>query len=185
VPADICVFPNSASDPLGCFASAVRHFDPRAVVRIPVGNPFLDPVLIDRLIASAVSHPGVDYVSYCRSDGRPVVLSQFGLVAEWCAAAAVEQAEREATDPLDRQNPTRYIYGHPERFALRLIAVPSPLDRTDVRLAVSREEDWEHAQAILEALGPESLDWQRIAQLLDQQPTMRARMEDLNQAEAR
>ncbi len=49
-----------------------------------------------------------------------------------------------------------------------------------MRLAVDTEEDWEHAQTIYEALGPEALDWQRIAGLLEQQPALRTRMAALN-----
>ncbi len=63
---------------------------------------------------------------------------------------------------------------------MRLIPVPQELDRDDVRLTIGGEEDWEHAQTIFEALGPEQLDYLRIAQLLDHQPALRKRMEALN-----
>ena len=45
-------------------------------------------------------------------------------------------------------------------------------------------EDWEHAEAIFDALGPESLDWQGIAGLLEQQPALRQRMALLNREAA-
>lgn len=77
---------------------------------------------------------------------------------------------------------TRYIYSHPEEFNLRLIPAPSGIDRDDVRLTVDIEEDLDHVQTIIEALGPESLGWQRIAALLDHQPAMRRRMAALNLA---
>ncbi|HZZ28429.1 MAG TPA: hypothetical protein VFE46_10545 [Pirellulales bacterium] len=63
---------------------------------------------------------------------------------------------------------------------MRLIPAPQGLDRDDVRLTIGSEEDWEHAQAIFEALGPEQLDYQRIAGLLDHQPALRQRMAALN-----
>ncbi len=75
---------------------------------------------------------------------------------------------------------TAYFHAHPEKFSLRLIPVPPELDRDDVRLTIGGEEDWEHAQTIFEALGPEQLDYLRIAQLLDHQPALRKRMEALN-----
>jgi spore coat polysaccharide biosynthesis protein SpsF (cytidylyltransferase family) len=68
---------------------------------------------------------------------------------------------------------------------LRFIPVPARLDRSDVRLTVDLEEDWELAQIILEALGPEGLDWHRIASLLDQQPGLRERMAGLNETTVR
>ena len=65
---------------------------------------------------------------------------------------------------------------------MRLLPAPSGLDRDDLRLTIESEEDWEHAQVIFEALGPEELDWQRIAGLLRGQPRLRQRMAVLNRA---
>jgi spore coat polysaccharide biosynthesis protein SpsF (cytidylyltransferase family) len=53
-----------------------------------------------------------------------------------------------------------------------------------VRLIVDIDEDWDHALAIYEALGPELLDWQQIANLLNHQPALRNRMAVLNRAHA-
>ena len=79
------------------------------------------------------------------------------------------------------------MYGHPERFNIRLLPLPQELDREDVRLRIDGEEDWEHAQAIYDALGHEDADWdwRRIADLLDHQPALRRRMALLNSADAR
>jgi spore coat polysaccharide biosynthesis protein SpsF (cytidylyltransferase family) len=54
-----------------------------------------------------------------------------------------------------------------------------------VRLTIDLDEDWDHALAIYEALGPERLDWQRIARLLDHQPALRSRMAALNRVHQR
>ncbi len=86
------------------------------------------------------------------------------------APSALRKADRLARSPLDREHVTRYLYSHPEKFSLRLMPAPAEIDREDVRLTVDIEEDWDHALAIYEALGPERLDWQRIASLLDHQP---------------
>jgi hypothetical protein len=48
-------------------------------------------------------------------------------------------------------------------------------------LLLEVEEDWDHAQMILEALGPDNLDYQGIASLLNQHPGLRERMAALNQ----
>ena len=111
------------------------------------------------------------------------MVSRLGVFAEWCRAGVVLRADREATKPDERSDVTRYVYSHPELFKLRLIPVPAQLDRGDLRLTIHVEEDWDHAQIILDALGPEALDWQRIAELLDHQPALRQRMAVLNQAE--
>ena len=171
VPPDVLVLVNGAADPLGQFIAALDRCPASAVVRICADNPFVDPALIDRLITTAEENPDCDYVSYCSRDGRPAVLSALGIFAEWCRA-----------DALDRRHVTRYLYSHPEKFRIRLISAPSRLDRDDVRLMVDSEEDWEHVETIYEALGPERLEWQSIAALLEEHPALRERMRSLNEA---
>ena len=183
-PPDVRVFHSAAADPLGRFADAVRHFQCPAVMRLNVAHPFIDPDLIDRLIAAVAAGSGCDYASYCFGDGRPVMQSKLGVFAEWCRGEAVLLADRLARPGLERAEATRFLSTHPEIFALRLVGVPPQLDRDDVRLAIQDEEDWEHVQIVLDALGPESLDWQLITALLDRQPQIRHRMACLNRAEA-
>lgn len=185
VPHDVPVIRGSERDVLDRFVGALDAHPARAVVRICADNPFLDPVLVDRLVTTAAEHPECDYLSYGSRSGRPMILSTVGLFAEWCRGEALREAARLARDPADREHVTRYLYGHPERFRVRLLPVPAALDRDDLRLTVDIEEDWEHATAILEALGQEDLEWQRIAQLLDHQPDLRQRMAALNRAHAK
>jgi spore coat polysaccharide biosynthesis protein SpsF len=180
VPPDVPVLAAEGADNLHRIVSVLDHYPADALVRIRPDAPFVDPVLIDRLVNTAAEHPECDYIGYCSRDGRPAILSSVGLFAECCQAEALRRAAREATDPADRRQITRYLYSHPEKFTIRLIPAPAGLDRDDVRLTIDTDEDWEHAQMILEALGTEALDWQRIAGLLDQQPALRKRMASLN-----
>ena len=183
-PVDVRVFHSHAADRLGRFAEAVEHFQCPAAVRLAVSHPFVDPILVDRLIAAVAASPSCDYASFSRSDGRPVMQSRLGVFAEWCRGEAVLLANRLARRAGERDHATRFLYSHPDIFAIRLFPVPPQLDRDDVRLAIHDEEDWEHVQLILDALGPESLDWQFITALLDRQPTIRERMAERNRAEA-
>lgn len=180
-PSDVPVHVGS-DDPLRDYVTALDEYPAAAVVRVKVANPFIDPVMIDRLVTAADGFRG-DYLSYCFSDGRPVVHSQLGVLAEWCRGDALRQADREAADPRDRQDPMRYVYSRPDRFQLRLIPAPTPLDRDDLRLLLDSEEDWDHAQEIYDALGPEGLDFQTIAGLLDNNPAIRQRMAVLNRGD--
>ena len=184
VPPDVPVFVGGQPDALHRFTRALEEYPAEAVVRVRGDNLFIDPGLIDRLVATAQSHPTCDYVSYCSRDGRPAILSPVGIFAEWFRGKALRRAARKNQDTADRDHVTRYIYSHPEKFNLRLIPAPPGIDRDDVRLTVDIEEDWDHAMAIFDALGPESLDWQRIADLLDHQPALRQRMAVLNRVHA-
>jgi spore coat polysaccharide biosynthesis protein SpsF len=185
VPPDVPIFAGVKRDPLATFAAALDEFPARAIVRVCADNPFIDPVLIDRLVSTADAHPHCDYISYCCANGRPAILTQLGLFAEWCSAESLRLAQREAQRAADREQVTGFLYAHPERFSVRLIPLPAELDRDDLRLRIDVEEDWEHAQVIFEALGPGEWDWQRIADLLDHQPALRKRMAVLNRATAR
>ncbi|HEX5102465.1 MAG TPA: NTP transferase domain-containing protein [Pirellulaceae bacterium] len=178
-PPDISVLHSSADDPLGRLSDAVREIPCTGVVRINICHPFVDPDLIDRLVAAAADS-GRDYAGYALADGRPAIESQLGVFAEWCSAAAILRADRLAESADDRAEATRFLYSRPDLFALKWIPAPRQLDKGDLRLAIHDEEDWEHVQLILDALGPESLDWQYIASLLDRQPMLRARMADRN-----
>src|SRR6185295_9995692 len=114
VPSDVPVFVGKHSDALDRFTAALAHFNARSAVRICADNPFIDPVLIDRLVSTADAHPSCHYISYCCSDGRPAILTQLGVFAEWCHADAIRRAHREAKKMADRQHVTEYLYAHPE-----------------------------------------------------------------------
>ncbi len=184
VPMDVPVFYGDHADPLERFSRALEQYPAKAIVRVRGDNPFIDPALIDRVVRTAEGHAECDYVTYVSADGQPAILSPVGIYAEWVRASALHKAARAAKDPADRAHVTRYIYSHPEKFRLRLIPAPQEIDRDDVRLTVNGEEDWEHTLTIFDALGPDCLDWQRIALLLDHQPRLRSRMAALNRVGA-
>lgn len=181
VPLDVPVYVARQGDPLGQFAAVVKEYPARSVMRIQAQTPFVDPELIDRLVVTARAYGNADYVGYRLRDGRPAILAPVGLGVEWIRTTALWRADQEADCAEDRQEVTRYLYTHPERFQVHLVPAPPQIDRDDFRLAVALEEDWELTITIYEALGPERLDWHRIAHLLDHQPALRQRMQALNQ----
>jgi len=183
-PSDVPVFHSRGADPLARLAEALEQYAAEGVVFVRADNLFVDPALIDRLVVAAESQAECDYAGYCLHDGRPAVLSPVGVYAEWFRRGALLRANRAATQPADRDEPTRYMTEHPEKFSLCLIPAPAEIDRDDVRLRFDVEEDWDHALALCEALGPEHLEWRCVASLLEHQPAMRRRMEALNHAQS-
>lgn len=180
LPADVDAFFGEQRDPLARLAAAIRKADASSIVRVRADRPFVDPTLIDRLICDAHAHPRCDYIGYMSRGGGALLQSQLGVFAEWCRADSIFQADRNATDALDRQQSTRYASSHPEEFQLRFLPAPAELDRDDIRLAIDHEEDWEHAHLIFDALGPDRLDWRQIAELLADHPDLRQKMASLN-----
>jgi spore coat polysaccharide biosynthesis protein SpsF len=183
VPSDVPIFYGEGADALARLVHALEQCPAEGVVRVGGDNLFVDPSLIDRLVTTAAEDPNCDYVSYGSRDGRPAILSPASVYAEWFRLSALRKANRLARDRLDREQVTRYLYSRSDTFNLRFIPAPAQMDRDDVRLAIDIEEDWEHALTIYEALGPDRLDWQRIASLLDHQPALRNRMAALNRSQ--
>ena len=184
VPSDVPIFFGQGTDALSRFVKTLEEYPAEGVVRIRGDNLFIDPGLIDQLVTTAEAQPNCDYVSYCSHDGRPAILSTVGVYAEWFRSAALRKANRLATNKIDREHVTRYLYSNADKFRLHLIPAPAGIDRDDVRLTVDFEEDWDHALTIYEALGPEQFEWHRIAELLNHQPALRSRMAALNREHA-
>lgn len=183
-PSDVPVHCGNQADQMARLTAVLEAYPAEALVRVRLTSPFVDPALLDRLIATADAHPECDYIGYCSRDGRPAIWSPVGVFGEWIKAKALRKSDRRAQSPAERSDVTGFVCGHPESFQLRLIPAPAQLLREDVRLTIDREEDWDHAQDILDALGAESLDWQHVAALLDHQPQLRHKMAKLNRESA-
>ena len=184
VPSDVPVFHGEGKDALDRFTKSLEEYPAEGVVRVRGDNLFVDP---------AIDRPSGDHGRVASElrlrrlllARRPAGDSLAGeRVRRMVPHQRVRRANRLARDKLDREHVTRYLYSHPEQFNIRLTPAPTEIDREDVRLTVDIEEDWDHALAIYEALGPERLDWQRIASLLDHQPALRSRMAALNRVHA-
>jgi spore coat polysaccharide biosynthesis protein SpsF (cytidylyltransferase family) len=182
VPRDVPIILGQGDDTLARLTHVLEQCEAEGTVQVMGDKLFVDPGLIDRLVTTAESELDCDYVGYSSHDGRPAILSPAGVYAEWFRTSALRTANRFARGESERGNTTRYLHAHPERFRVRLIPAPAAIDRDDVRLTVDLEEDWDHVLSICDALGPERLEWQRVARLLDQQPALRSRMAALNRA---
>jgi spore coat polysaccharide biosynthesis protein SpsF (cytidylyltransferase family) len=151
----------------------------------------LDPCLIDRLVSAVGSDEGVDYATFYsirrEREGRlqDLLQAQLGLFAEYFCADVVKKLDRKLMSADQRRDFSSYVSAHPEQFVLKLVSLPPELDRGDLRLSLRHQDDWDHAEQIVDALGDDDLDWQHIVSLLQRQPHLRRRMADLNQADLR
>jgi spore coat polysaccharide biosynthesis protein SpsF (cytidylyltransferase family) len=189
LPSGVSIFQSQQHDALARMCDCLSEHPARGVVNLRLDCPLLDPCLIDRLVSSVSREEGVDYATY-RSQSRrgesrllSLLHAQLGLFAEYFRADVLRRLNQELTTSEQRQNLSAYLCARPERFVLRLVTLPPELDRTDLRLSLRHQDDWEHAEQIVEALGDDELDWQHIVSLLSCQPHLRRRMADLNQAD--
>jgi spore coat polysaccharide biosynthesis protein SpsF (cytidylyltransferase family) len=163
----------------------------RGIINLQLDCPLLDPCLLDQMVSSVRMYESVEYATYhspgrSPRDGRPSIMhSQLGLFADFFQVSALQRLATKVNDCETRQDFERYVWAHPEEFTMRLLKLPEPLDCGDLRFSLRHQDDWAHAEQIVEALGHDHLDWQRIVGLLQSQPVLRERMASLNLAERR
>jgi spore coat polysaccharide biosynthesis protein SpsF (cytidylyltransferase family) len=185
----VMVFETDAEDRLARVCECLREFPSRGIVNLRLDCPLLDPCLVDRLISSIGVAERVDYATFRSAERvgenrlQSLLRAQLGLFAEYFRSDVLQQLNRTLTNPEQRRDFGSYICSHPEQFVLRLVSLPRELDRADLRLSLRHQDDWDHAEQIVEALGDDQLDWQRIVALLQRQPHLRRRMAALNLAD--
>ena len=142
-------FRGSEEDVLARFHGAAVAAGAEAVVRVTADCPLFDGHLLEdmlqvflRLNTRTIT---VDYLSNVLERRYPR-----GLDAEVFTFAALEQAQREARLPREREHVTPYLYGHPEKF--RLYSYRGPEDWSGYRWTLDTLEDWALVEAVYQAL---------------------------------
>lgn len=165
-------FRGSEHDVLDRFHGAAREHRARWVVRITSDCPFIDPRVIDRVVAaldgSDDSGPtdGVDYAANHLERTYPR-----GLDAEAMTFETLDTAWREAGEPFERIHVTPFIYRHPERF--RLASVRHEIDLHHHRWTVDTADDLALARAIYRRLGGDDrAGWLDILALIEAEPEL-------------
>ncbi len=135
----------SESDVLDRFASALVAHPADHVVRLTADCPLTDPVLVESVLARHLDR-GADYTSnvFPRTFPR-------GLDCEVMTADALRAAHAEATDPIEREHVTPFLYRRPERFALANMRNDTPLGREG--WTVDTADDLAFVRKIVAAMG--------------------------------
>jgi spore coat polysaccharide biosynthesis protein SpsF (cytidylyltransferase family) len=131
----------SAHDVLRRVRDAIAPFEPDLVLRQTGDNPFPDPDVMASQVRRLVDG-GLDYVGIA---GLPL-----GIGAEVVTAAALGAADREATNPADREHVLPFIYARPERFAIGALDEPPPWRHR--RYTVDTAADLAFARALAQRL---------------------------------
>jgi glutamate-1-semialdehyde 2,1-aminomutase len=93
----------SEEDVLGRYVQAAKNHQADVVVRITGDCPLVDPELVDEVIRR-FKEANVDYFSNTHPPTYPD-----GLDIEVCTFKALEKANRETSDPFDREHVTPYL----------------------------------------------------------------------------
>lgn len=137
----------SESDVLGRYLAAARESSAAHVVRVTSDCPFIDPELVDALVAHHL-RTGADYSSNCRPPSWPR-----GFDAEIAGRAALDRAGRETRDAYDREHVMPYLYREPGRFRVSHLPAPAALRRPDLRVCVDTEADLRAVRAVAAGFG--------------------------------
>jgi len=125
--------------------------------------PFVDEILLDRMIGAGWKHPDADYVGYFSPTKPAFSLSSLGLVGEMVHRRTLEKLLTLRSANADsRTVPTRVREGV-DVFNCRLLPLPTALDNERLRFSFESADDWEQLDALLE-LSDQDADYRRLAE---------------------
>jgi spore coat polysaccharide biosynthesis protein SpsF len=168
----------SEGDVLGRYYQVAKERKADVVVRMTGDCPLIDPEVTDRVVerhlASKNSNDMTSNV-FRRTFPR-------GFDTEIFSCPCLERVVQETGDPLYREHVTNYVYDYPEKFVIENVS--SPVDRSDLRLCVDTEADFELVQSVFEALYPRnsSFGFREITEFLDSHPELKELNADVKQA---
>ncbi|KAB3542362.1 glycosyltransferase family protein [Bacillus safensis] len=138
------VFRGSETDVLQRFAQIVRHFEPQTIVRLTGDNPFIDPVLLSKMLEKHRQ----EKADYTYTAGTPL-----GISGEMIDAQILSEIDNFPLTQPEREHVTLYIRKHPEQFHLQLFTPPKELAYPAYRFTIDTEEDYVFATRLLEKAG--------------------------------
>lgn len=164
---------------IGAF-DALAVADEDVVVRVTADCPLLDPAELDRCLHEFLAHRGTpDELDYLTNQAGELRKIPRGLDVEVFSAAALRRAQREASEPGEREHVTPYLYKVPGRFRTR-VSDPPGLELGHLRLTVDTPEDLALVDAIVRALGPDART-DAIASFLAEHPQIAQLNADIQQ----
>ena len=164
-------------------AAAADRTEAEWVVFLPGNRPFVDPVLVDRLLAEAKRHSECDYVGFFSTGGGWQRMQHLGLAGELCHADSLRRLRRNLDRIVgcdDESSLESYFPDAPGSYQMRFISVPAELDRSDLRFSLENEHDWNDIEMLSETLPTEEMHWQPLATMVLGNPQLRAAMQGRN-----
>ncbi len=136
----IKVYRGSEDDVLDRYYQAAKEYGAEHIMRLTGDCPLIDPVICDFVIDEYLSS-GADYVHTGPSFAE-------GVDSEIFSFECLEGAWNSAKVTSDREDCTRYLNKHPDKF--KKITILSKTDDSKYRFTVDRPEDFLVVKAILE-----------------------------------
>lgn len=167
VEAGVAVTRGSEGDVLSRYALAIREHAPTTVVRVTSDCPLIDGEIIRAGVEAflAADDPAL-YASNTLTRTYPQ-----GLDFEIFSAAALLEADAQATEPAHREHVTPWLYTGPDRPRLNL---PWDRDASSYRITLDTADDLTLLRTLIEEYDAARLDAAGIVAVLDAHPELAA-----------
>jgi spore coat polysaccharide biosynthesis protein SpsF len=145
------VYRGSVEDVLSRFAAIAHNTRADVIMRITADCPLIDPHLSGRVLQLFESgRPTCDYASNTLRRTFPR-----GLDTEVFSNRILQELDVEATDPLDREHVTRFIYTNPDRY--NMLDLVGTADYSRLRWTVDTPEDFQFVSKVYDCLSARQL----------------------------
>lgn len=162
----VACFRGSEEDVLARVVQAAESARAEVTVQFGGDSPFVDPQLVDRLIERYLSEPDLDLVTNCLQLTYPL-----GIYTYVVPMRAMHDIATLASTTPEREDVTRYLWEHPERYRLVNLPAPPELNRPEIRLTVDYLEDVMLTRELYRIL-PEGFTTHDVLNALDTRPEL-------------
>ena len=160
----------SETDVLSRFAESARRSKADVIVRVTADCPFIDPTIVDDVLHLRAQQ-NVDYATNTIERRHPD-----GLDVEVFTRAALDRADKEATDPILREHVTHYISGKRRNVlpwgGFSSASLSGHSDFSHLRWTVDEADDLAFVRAVVAALSRDDFSWLDVIALITQRPEL-------------
>lgn len=175
----VSVFRGSEHNVLERVAGAAKSFGADVIVQMGADSAYLDYVLIDQLVTYYQSGQ-FDYV--CNDLRLTYPLGIYGHVVR--VQKLIELSRKCGLNENDKSDVVRYIWEHPEEYAIANIEAPGELYYPQLRLTIDYPEDMDQAGAVYDYFGSPFFTTEQVLELNRARPELFAKTGKLVQESA-
>jgi spore coat polysaccharide biosynthesis protein SpsF len=160
-------FRGSERDVLERYYLAASAYGLDRVIRVTSDCPFIDPEVMDELIAF-YDNGNYDYASNTIRRTYPV-----GTDCEIFSFDTLKSVHANAQDKPSREHVTYYMYTHPESYRIAGIELPDGEDHSGIRITVDTGPDYALACVIKTMISKTSVSFREIVELFERRPYLK------------
>lgn len=163
-------------DVLQRYRDAARETGAGTIVRVTSDCPFIDPEVVDQVVAALGAHPGADYAA----NVIPPRTFPRGLDCEAFTRESLGRAHDEDQDPASRE----HVTPHMRKAGFHQVPVRLDQDLSRFRWTVDTREDLMMARAAYRHFGHDRFTWRDLMTACAAHPDWMRMNADVTQKEA-